>query len=33
MLVEVLNGTDISTIRLTEVLYSPEIRYTFVLIG
>ncbi|KAG6327756.1 hypothetical protein ID866_11333 [Astraeus odoratus] len=33
MLVEVPNGTDVSTIRLTEVLYSPEIGYTLVSIG
>ena len=33
MLVEVPNGEEVSTIRLTEVLYSPEVGYTLVSIG
>lgn len=33
MMVEVPNGTDTSQIRLTEVLYSPEVGYTLVSIG
>ena len=33
LLVEVPNGMETSTIRLTEVLYSPEVGYTLVSIG
>ena len=33
MLVEVPNGADMSTIRLIEVLYAPEIGYTLISIG
>jgi hypothetical protein len=33
MVVDVPNGVDVSSLRLTEVLYSPEVGYTLVSIG
>jgi len=33
MVIEVPNGLDVSKLRLTEVLYSPEVGYTLVSIG
>jgi hypothetical protein len=33
MVIEVLNGVETSELRLTEVLYSPEVGYTLVSIG
>ena len=33
MVIEVPNGIDASKLQLTEVLYSPEVGYTLVLIG
>jgi len=33
MIIDVPNGLDVSKIRLTEVLYSPEIGYTLISVG
>jgi hypothetical protein len=33
LVIEVPNGVDVSKLRLTEVLYSPEVGYTLVSIG
>ena len=33
MTVDVPNGIDISQLRLTEVMYSPEVGYTLVFVG
>ena len=33
MIINLPNGVEVSKLRLTEVLYSPEVRYTLVLIG
>ena len=33
MIVDIPNGIDISQLRLTEVLYSPEVGYTLVSVG
>ncbi|KIK36291.1 hypothetical protein CY34DRAFT_29531, partial [Suillus luteus UH-Slu-Lm8-n1] len=33
MVIEIPNGVDVSQLRLTEVLYSPEVGYTLVSIG
>jgi hypothetical protein len=33
MVIEIPNGVDVSKLRLTEVLYSPEVGYTLVSIG
>ena len=33
MVIDVPNGADVSQLRLTEVLYSPEVGYTLVSVG
>ena len=33
MVIDIPNGVDITKLRLTEVLYSPEVRYTLISIG
>jgi hypothetical protein len=33
MIIEVPNGVDVSKLRLTKVLYSPEVGYTLISIG
>jgi len=33
MIIDVPNGTDMSKLRLTEVLYSPDVGYTLVSVG
>ena len=33
MTIDVPNGTDMSQLRLTEVLYSPEVGYTLISVG
>ena len=33
MVIDIPNGADISQLRLTEVLYSPEVGYTLVSVG
>jgi hypothetical protein len=33
MVVDIPNGADILQLRLTEVLYSPEVGYTLVSVG
>ena len=33
LIIEIPNGVEISKLCLTEVLYSPEVGYTLVLIG
>src|ERR1700678_3038960 len=33
MVIDVPNGVEISQLRLTEVLYSPEVGYTLISIG
>jgi len=33
MTINIPNGTDVSKLRLTEVLYAPEVGYTLVSVG
>ena len=33
MIINILNGIDISQLQLTEVLYSPEVGYTLISVG
>jgi len=33
MVIDIPNGADISQLRLTEVLYAPEVGYTLVSVG
>ena len=33
MIINIPDGADSSQLRLTEVLYSPEVRYTLISIG
>ena len=33
MVIDLPNGVDVSQLRLTEVLYSPEVGYTLISVG